>query len=184
MVVVSGLPRSGTSLMMSALGAAGMPLLVDGVRRCDEDNPEGYFEYEPVRRLAADSSWVAGARGRAVKVVSALLRELPRVFSYRVLFMERRLGQILASQRKMLERRGAGNDLDDAAVRASFERHLRDVRAWLATRRNFETLRVDYEEMVADPGTMAGRVAAFLGGGLDAAAMAQVVRPDLFRNRG
>ncbi|HNY87520.1 MAG TPA: hypothetical protein PKN23_13545, partial [Candidatus Hydrogenedentes bacterium] len=106
-VVVSGLPRSGTSMMMRMLAAGGMPLFTDGVRAADSDNPLGYFEHEAVKRLREDASWVPGAAGKAVKVVSALLPALPEGFQYRVILMRRPLEEVLASQRRMFGRRGA-----------------------------------------------------------------------------
>ena len=105
-VVVSGLPRSGTSLMMQMLQAGGMPLLIDDLRPADTDNPNGYWEYEPVKRLQQDNSWIPQAEGKAVKVVSALLQYLPPQHTYKIIFMQRPMQEVLASQTVMLERRG------------------------------------------------------------------------------
>ncbi len=180
-VVVSGLPRSGTSMMMRMLAAGGVPLFTDGVRGADADNPLGYFEHEAVKRLREDASWAPGAAGKAVKVVSALLPALPEGFQYRVILMRRPLEEVLASQRRMLGRRGAPAADDDARMEALFGRHLAETERWLAARPGVRSLAVDYPEALAAPADTARRVAAFLGGGLDAAAMAAAVDPALRR---
>lgn len=187
-VVVSGLPRSGTSMMMRMLAAGGMPLFTDGARAADGDNPLGYFEHEAVRRLREDASWVPAAAGKAVKVVSFLLPALPDGFLYRVILMRRPLGEVIASQRRMLERRGApvaDPEAGDARMAALCRQHLAWTEQWLETRPGMRTLAVDYAETLAAPADAARRVAAFLGGGgLDQAAMAAAVDPALRRARG
>src|SRR5260221_40938 len=105
-VVVSGLPRSGTSLMMAMLQAGGVPVLSDGLRAPDADNPNGYFEFEPVKQLRTDHTWLASAQGKALKVVVPLLFHFPELFDCRVLFMERNLDEVIASQLAMLARKG------------------------------------------------------------------------------
>lgn len=184
--VVSGLPRSGTSMAMKMLEAGGMAILTDGARQADEQNPNGYFELEAVKGLDknGDASWLLGARGKAVKVVSHLLTWLPETYDYRVLFMERSLDEILASQDKMLDGRGHSGDAGDAErTKASFQRHLDQTRRFLANRACFRTLAVSYAETVQQPLTAAGRIAAFLDDDLDVAAMAAVANPALYRNR-
>src|SRR2546428_1479705 len=104
--IVSGLPRSGTSMMMRMLDAGGLPVLVDNIRKADDDNPYGYYEFEPVKRLSSDSSWLREARGKAFKMVYALLYELPKDYDYRVIVMQRKMDEIIASQRAMLCRQG------------------------------------------------------------------------------
>jgi hypothetical protein len=186
-VVVSGLPRSGTSMMMRMLEAGGVPLVVDGVRDADVSNPKGYFEFEPVKDLAAargEAPWLAGARGRAVKIIAFLLTWLPEHYNYQVIFMHRDLDEVLASQRQMLERRGEDAPVDrEAGTRASYEGHLGQVERFLERRRCFSTLRVSYRETVASPGVTAVRVAAFLGRPLDIAAMTRAVDAELYRHR-
>jgi len=175
--VVSGLPRSGTSLAMQMLLAGGVPLLSDAMRLPDADNPSGYLEYAPVLRTATDASWVAQAPGKAVKVVYALLRQLPRGFEYRVLWMRRRLGDVIASQERMLARRGAPADaaLSRERLAAVFAAQLAETEAWLAQQPSFRVLALDYTEVVADPQRAARAIDAFLGGGLDREAMAAAV---------
>ena len=184
MVIVSGLPRSGTSMMMKMLEAGGMPLLIDGVRAADEDNPKGYYEYERVKGLDdGDVAWVAEAQGKAVKVISALLEYLPPAYEYRVLFMNRRLPEVIASQRKMLARRGQSSDLDDEQLAALLRDHLTQVKAWLHRQPNFRVLELDYNAMLADPAPWVERIHAFLGVGLNTQAMSEVIDPKLYRNR-
>ncbi|RMF23158.1 MAG: sulfotransferase family protein [Deltaproteobacteria bacterium] len=170
-------------MMMRMLEAGGLAPLTDGVRRADEDNPRGYYEFEPVKRLADDASWLGDARGKAVKIISALLKHLPPGLEYRVILMNRRIDEVLASQRAMLERRGRPAGEDDDRMRELFERHLADVRARLSARADTRVLEVDYAQTVADPGATAARVNEFLGGGLDEAAMAAAVDPALYRQR-
>jgi hypothetical protein len=183
-IIVSGLPRSGTSMMMKMLEAGGVALVIDGVRAADEDNPKGYYEYERVKGLDdGDVAWVSEVRGKAVKVISALLEYLPPDIEYKVLFMNRRLPEVIASQRKMLARRGETTELDDEQLAELLERHVAQVKAWLARQPNFHTLDLDYNAILADPEPWAERVNAFLGGGLDVRAMVEVVDPHLYRNR-
>jgi hypothetical protein len=182
--VVSGLPRSGTSLMMQMLAAGGMPLVTDGVRESDADNLKGYFEFELVKRTKADSSWVATALGKAVKVIYLLIADLPREYSYRVIFMRRELREMIASQQTMLVRRGeSGAALDSDKMTGVFERQLAKVDAWLAAQPNFRVLSINYREVIDDPQTQAERVRDFLSADLDVAAMCAVVDPRLYRQR-
>jgi hypothetical protein len=184
-IVVSGLPRSGTSMLMRMLDAGGVPLVVDGVRAADEDNPAGYFELEQVKELegGGDPSWVAAARGKAVKVISMLLEHLPAGFNYRVIFLERAIPEVLASQRKMLSRRGESSSTSDERMAELYEVHLRRVRRLLAADPRFTAIEVPYAGVVADPRGQASRIAAFLGGRLDVDRMAAAVDPALYRNR-
>ncbi len=183
-VVVSGLPRSGTSMMMKMLEAGGMTLVIDGIRTADEDNPKGYYEFERVKQLdKGDVAWVAEAQGKAVKVISALLEYLPAEYEYRVLFMNRKMPEVLASQRKMLERRGEKSDISDEKLAELLHKHVQQVKAWVLRQPNFQMLDMDYNAMLVDPEPWARRVNAFLGGGLDVQAMVQVVDPSLYRNR-
>lgn len=183
-VVVSGLPRSGTSMMMAALEAGGIPPLTDQIRAADDDNPKGYYEFERVKRLPqGDFGWLNEARGRCVKVISALLTYLPSTHPYSVIFMRRHLDEVLRSQRKMLERRGQPASDDDAAMRALLRAHEESVRQWAAAQPNLAFLSVDYNAMLADPPAAVAQVRKFLGGGVDPTAMAAAVDASLYRNR-
>ncbi len=183
-IVVSGLPRSGTSMLMKMLAEGGLPILTDAVRQADEDNPNGYFEFEPVKALSnGGHAWLADARGKAVKVVSALLEHLPPEGSYRILFMERDLGEILASQQKMLARRREPSGVSDAEMESQFREHLGAIKYWLARQPNMEVLYVDYNRMMAEPAADCQRVADFVRLPLDLERMVAVPNQRLYRNR-
>ena len=181
--VVSGLPRSGTSMMMQMLHAGGFSCLTDGLRKTDADNPRGYFEYEKVKRLRTDRSWLPEAKGKAVKIIAQLLPFLPPQFDYRVVFMVRDLDEVIASQNRMLERQSrSGGDLSDERLRQVFDRQVREVKQMLADR-NIPTLYVAHADALERPMKVAGQLKDFLGGVLDQHAMAGVVDPDLYRQQ-
>jgi len=184
-VVVSGLPRSGTSMIMKMLEAGGLAVMTDGLRTADEDNPKGYYEVERVKRLAeeADRSWLLAARGKAVKVISYLLKSLPRQFNYRVIFIRRDMEEVLASQKKMLARRSEVETTSPERMRALFEDDLWRAGYQLKRRVEFEAIEVEYTAVLARPLEEARRLDRFLGGGLDVDAMAAVVDLQLYRNR-
>lgn len=181
--VVSGLPRSGTSMLMQMLAAGGYPCLTDGVREADADNPRGYFEYEKVKRLRRDRAWLPDAEGKAVKIIAQLIPFLPFQFSYRVLLMERDISEVLASQRKMLQHQGkSGGNLSDAELHRIFERQLHEVKLMLA-RRNIPLFEGAYSEVIQRPVEVAEKICEFLGEDLDVRAMAAAVDPILYRQR-
>src|SRR5215218_5083227 len=161
LVVVSGLPRSGTSLMMQMLAAGGVPPLTDHIRVPDTDNPRGYFEFERVKQVKADAAWLPEARGRVVKMVSQLLYDLPPTERYRVVFMERDLDEVLESQEKMLARLGRRPEPRAEMARA-FRVHLDRLHRWLAAQPNFAVVRAGYADVVARPVEEMGRVTDFL----------------------
>lgn len=183
--VVSGLPRSGTSMMMKMLEAGGIPPITDELREADEDNPKGYYEFERVKQMdQGDTTWVVEARGKVVKVISALLKHLPPGEQYRVVFVRRNMPEILASQRKMLVRRGEDPDkMDDTQMAMLFEKHLKQIDEWLMAQPNFRVLYVHYSDVLADPRPHIAKINEFLGGNLNPAAMAETVDPELYRNR-
>ena len=183
--VVSGLPRSGTSMMMKMLEAGGLPPLTDNLRTADEDNPKGYFEFERVKKMPdGDISWVEDAQGKAVKVISALLEHLPPAYSYRVLFMQRKIDEILASQNQMLVRSGKPTDqVSDEQLAEMYGKHLAKVKAWLDEQTNFSVNYLDYNAMLADPTKYARQVNQFLDNSLNPQDMARVVDPNLYRQR-
>lgn len=183
--VVSGLPRSGTSLAMRMLEAGGWPLQVDAARPADPDNPRGYYEYAPVKAIRRDTSWVAAARGRAVKVVCPLVFALPVGFAYRVVWMRRPLEELLASQRAMLRRRGAPEaEQDEARLAELFRAQERELRDWLGARAGIRSLALDYPSLCADPRPAARALADLVDAPLDVVAMAACVEPALYRQRG
>ena len=182
--VVSGLPRSGTSMMMRMLAAGGLAPLTDAARVADSDNPHGYFEFAPARRLREDASWLPQAAGRAVKIVAQLLTSLPTGPQYKVLFMRRDLDEVLASQKVMLRRTGqAAANIAPERLRAVFAAQMQEVERALGSRPGVITLSVDYRDAVRSPLATAARVNAFLGGALDEPAMAAAVDATLWRQR-
>lgn len=184
-VVVSGLPRSGTSMAMKMLDAGGIELVTDNERTADVDNPKGYFEDERVKNLAEaeDTSWVVDARGKGIKVVSSLLQYLPRELNYRLVFMRRHLHEVVASQNKMLERRGETSDTSDDRMLELYESHLRRVNAMLRHAPHFRWIDLHYSAVLESPRQEAERLRTFLGRDLDVERMAAVVDERLYRNR-
>ncbi len=163
-VIVSGLPRSGTSMMMKLLEAGGLQIMTDNLRLADEDNPKGYYELERVKALRnGDDAWIKEAPGKVVKVISSLLEYLPASYTYKVIFMRREIKEILASQKQMLLRRGEPAESDDRKMAENFQEHLKRVRVWLANQPNMEVLYVDYNALMRDPAPHVQAVADFLG---------------------
>lgn len=183
-VIVSGLPRSGTSMMMRMLEAGGITLVVDNVRDADDDNPKGYYEDERIKNLKEDNSWLDELNDRAVKIISLLLYHLPKENEYKIIFMLRNMKEILLSQKKMLERQSGGaDDLDDEKLSKKFKDHLEKIQKWLERQRHIECLYVDYHDVIQHPLENAERVTRFLNKDLDVALMAQAVDEKLYRNR-
>jgi LPS sulfotransferase NodH len=182
--LVTGTPRSGTSLLMQMLRAGGMPLLCDDARPADADNPRGYFESAAVRRTRQDASWLDGAAGRAVKVVHALVPSLPPQRAYRVIDVRRPLVEVLPSQRRMLLRAGEPAPVgDDASLGLLFQAQREAMERWVLRVAGAPLLRLEYPQVVADPAAAAARLADFVGADLDAGAMASAVEPRLYRER-
>ena len=185
-IIVSGLPRSGTSMMMKILDAGGVEIVTDGLRAADEDNPKGYYEFERVKELdkGGDKSWMREMKGKAIKVISFLLQDLPEDCFYQVIFMNREIPEILASQKKMLVRRGEPTDeTRDEDMAKLYEGHLQKVIRLMRSQTNFASLEVPYREALEKPQLHAERINKFLGGGLDAERMATVGDKSLYRNR-
>jgi len=184
-IVVSGLPRSGTSMMMKMLEAAGLPIMTDSLRTADEDNPKGYYEDERVKDLdkVEDKSWVREARGKVLKVVSPILPHLPPENFYRIIFMRRSLDEVLASQNKMLDHRGEENPAEDEKMKENYRKHLRKVEVMVFRNPNVEVLEVDYGRTVNDPLDTATKVVKYLGLSVEPEKMAAVVDESLYRNR-
>lgn len=184
-VIVSGLPRSGTSMMMKMLDAAGIPIMTDAVRTADVDNPKGYFEFERVKDLEKDPdrSWVRDARGKALKVISWLLKDLPDDNAYRIVFMRRDIDEVLASQNKMLVHRGEQDATDDAVMAEAYRNHLAAVRIMARKKDNWSIVEIRYDEAIRDPASVARKVNEFLGGRYDVQRMVEAVDEKLYRNR-
>lgn len=183
--IVSGLPRSGTSMMMQMVAAGGIPVLTDGVRVADIDNPKGYFEFEPVKRIKNDTSWLAEAEGKVVKLIYHLLYHLPTTYHYRVLFMRRDLDEVLGSQQEMLRRRRErGATVSQEELKRIFEKELDRVDQWMEHQPCLEVLTIEHRQVLVAPRHQAQRICDFLGGDLDVHAMASVVMPQLYRQQG
>ena len=183
-IIVSGLPRSGTSMMMNMLQAGGLPLLTDSIRTADDDNPKGYYEFEQVKQIEQDPTWLEDAQGKVVKMISALLKHLPGDYHYKIIFMRRKIEEVLASQRQMLIRRNEPTDtVADDKMADLYRRHLQQVEAWLAKQPNIDVLYITYHQVVANPREHAEQISAFLGGGLDIDTMAASVDHMLYRQR-
>lgn len=182
--IVSGLPRSGTSLMMQMLVAGGMSALSDGERRADTDNPRGYLEWERIKQLPNDPACIAEGEGKVVKVISRLLLSLPEGHEYRIIFMQRPLPEVLASQDEMLRRRGTYKEgSDPAIIGAAFEKHLREVYGWLDSKPYVKNMRIPYHDALSRPKETAQQLAQFLEIQLNVDAMIQQVDASLYRNR-
>jgi len=182
--LVSGLPRSGTSMMMKVLEAGGMEIFTDNQRTADEDNPKGYYELEDVKALKdGKSDWLQDASGKAVKVISSLLEYLPSDYKYKIIFMRREIAEILASQKQMLIRRGENSEGDDQKMAEMFQEHLKRVRVWLANQPNMDILYVDYNNLMADPDPEIKAVAEFLGLAENLDAMLAVPDKKLYRQK-
>ena len=186
--IVSGLPRSGTSLMMQMLDAGGMAVLSDGERQPDKDNPKGYLEWERIKQLKKDASVIAAAEGKVVKVISEFVQSLPAGHEYRIVFMQRPLPEILKSQDEMLRRRGnadsiASSSAETYAIEEFFQKHLLEMNKWVAGQENMKMLRVHYHRVLREPRPVAEEVAVFLQVPLDIDAMVKQVDGSLYRNR-
>ncbi len=185
-IVVTGLPRSGTSMMMRMLEAGGVPILSDGERRADVDNPRGYFEFERIKNLEkeTDKSYLRDGRGKAVKAISFLIKELPDDNDYRVIFMRRDLDEVLVSQEKMIARLDQGDtSAEQEAMKEAYRNDIVRARLHCKKRPNFELIEIHYRAAIEDAAGAAGDVNAFLGGGLDESAMRAAVDASLYRNR-
>jgi len=186
LIVVTGLPRSGTSMLMQMLAAGGMGVLSDGLREADEDNPHGYLEFEPVKNMLRDSKWLFEGRGRAIKIVAPLLAALPPGLACRVILSERDLDEVLDSQERMLVRRNqplAATPERRRMLKDEYVRTLGRVKAMLTRRPLTQLLVIEHGNAISDPLLTAEKLNAFLGGGLDVAKMAAAIDPTLRRNR-
>lgn len=183
-IIVSGLPRSGTSMMMKMLAEGGLQIVTDEIRRADDDNPNGYFELETVKSLPEGNfAWLKKANGKVVKIISSLLEYLPPHYTYKVIFMERELKEILASQMKMLLHRNESSKLDDSEMELQFRNHLAAIKAWLVRQANIEVRYVNFNLLIADPKTLCNQISDFIDMSIDIDRMISVPTEKLYRNR-
>lgn len=181
--IVSGLPRSGTSLIMQMLEKGGMKILTDNVRKADENNPKGYYEYERVKALQRDSSWLPAAEGKAVKVIAQLLKYLPKEFEYKVIFIERNIEEVLISQQKMLESMGQKISSNKEVMKKVFENQLEETKQWLSSQDNISVLYLQHREVLYHPHATAEEISTFLNLSIKIDGMTQVVDMSLYRQQ-
>lgn len=182
--VVSGLPRSGTSMLMKMLEAGGIEPLTDRLRTADSDNPKGYYEFERVKKLPADTEWLEDARGKVVKVLAELIKELPGDYLYRVIFIQRNIEEMIKSQKRMLLRRGEDPDkILDEELKILLKKYLKMIKYFIDNKSNMKVLYVNYNEIMQNPGENVREINRFCGGTLDGEKMISVIDKDLYRNR-
>jgi len=183
-IIVSGLPRSGTSMMMEMLEKGGLEVLTDEVRKPDEDNPKGYYEYERVKQLPEDTDWLNKAKGKAVKVLGELIKHLPDNYEYNIVFMERNLEEIIESQTKMLKRKGKDpEDISKEELRETFKNYRKILKKQISSNPGMEVIYVDYNDIMSHPEPVIESISAFFDGELDTDEMLSVIDEELYRNR-
>jgi len=184
-IVVSGLPRSGTSMMMHMLEAGGIDIITDKERKADEDNPNGYYELEIVKRMTRENvGWLKKSSGKAVKIISQLLKDLPAEHEYKVIFMHRNMKEILASQKQMLIHRGEPTDrVNDTELAMLFHRHLAEIEQWLCIQKNFDVLHISYNDVLRHPAANVQKVVKFLSANLNSEKMIGIVDKALYRQK-
>ena len=180
LIIVSGIPRSGTSLLMQMLRAGGVEILSDHKRKADKSNPKGYLEMDAVKRLEKDNSCLKGKKGKAVKVISHLLKHVPEDQEYKVIFMNRKIKEILKSQDKMV---GEKKDTFSKVLIEAFKKELKVVKQWARENPRMEVLNLHYGDMIKDPQTQAEKIIEFLNAPLDKEKMVNVVDPSLYRSK-
>lgn len=182
--IVSGVPRSGTSLMMQMLIAGGMTPLADGARAADISNPRGYFEWEKAKSLPREPGLIAEAEGKVVKIISTLLPSLPNTFPYKIIFMERSLAEVMASQAVMIQKLGTpGASLSSEGMVRALKSHVNQVKATVGLRPEMSLCWIDHHQVITYPDTAAASLRQFLGVPLDLQAMASQVELSLYRQR-
>jgi hypothetical protein len=183
-IIVSGLPRSGTSMMMRMLEAGGLVVVTDNVRLPDKDNPNGYYEYEKVKKMKDDATWLGIAKGKVIKIVSMSLPYLPPNYNYKIILMQRHTKEILASQRRMLDRlERTDNNLSDSELEKLYYKHIKQTEQWLTKQKNIDFIMISYNELLEKPYGLSEVVNKFLCQRLDIEKMAQVVDVSLYRQR-
>jgi hypothetical protein len=174
-------------MLMKMLEAGGIKIMTDSERTADIDNPKGYFEYERIKDLEkeTDKSYVREGRGKALKVISFLIKDLPDDNDYRVIFMRRDLDEVLASQNKMIDRLDSTDtSASGEAMKEAYRNDIVRTRLLCKQRPNFEHIEIHYKPTVEQPTDTARRVNEFLDGRLDEVAMRAAVDGSLYRNRG
>jgi DNA-binding TFAR19-related protein (PDSD5 family) len=173
-------------MLMKMLEAGGMTILADGLRTPDDDNPQGYYEYEPVKRIQTDASWLDFAEGKAVKILSHLLSYLPDTKTYNVIFMKRDLAEVVASQNAMLARMGKPKSpVSDVKLMELFEKQLVEVTAWLEQQKHIDVLYLNYQDIIQHPFDNVRKIQHFLKDihRLDIEKMVKTVDRSLYRQK-
>jgi hypothetical protein len=170
-------------MMMKILETAGVQTLTDNIRQADKDNVLGYYEYEPVKRIEFENSWLGKAEGKAVKIVSPLLAKIDPSRRYKVIFMERKIEEILASQKKMMERKGSPDSVSDKEMKNIYMIHLDEIKEWLERQQNIETMYIDYNLVLEDPEPWVAKLQEFLGLDNIIDKMTATIKKDLYRQR-
>ncbi len=182
--IVSGLPRSGTSMMMKILEAGGMEVVTDNIRKTDEDNIYGYYEYERVKKIKENNIWLKETRGKVLKIVSKLLYELPSNENYKIIFIKRKMNEILASQRKMLERMGKSTGgTSDGEMEMLFNKHLSKIAKYIEEKKYIDVIYINYNDFVKSPNVQIKTLNRFLNNKLNIEKAVKVVDKSLYRNR-
>jgi predicted AlkP superfamily phosphohydrolase/phosphomutase/tetratricopeptide (TPR) repeat protein len=186
--LVSGLPRSGTSLMMQMLASGGLPPKTDGERAADIDNPEGYFEWEAIKNVGRKPQIMdePGLDRKAIKVISMLLQLMPYQHEYKIIFMTRPINEVVESQRAMIDRLNTeGAMIDTATLIAGLTEHRESALEWLSKHPRARFIEVDYPTLISNPDESIKRVAEFLGPDLlpHPDRMGEAIRPNLYRKR-
>ena len=187
-ILVSGLPRSGTSLMMQMLEAGGAKLLIDGERVADVDNPKGYYEWELIKQIGKKPEVLdpEGLDGRAIKCISMLLQQMPLKHNYKVIFMTRPIEEVAVSQRAMINRLATkGAELDNEQLQRGLKMHRKETLNWLKSVPHMELIEIDYPTLIQNPGPEISRLVEFLGADRlpNSAEMAKVIDPALHRKK-
>ena len=183
-IVISGLPRSGTSMMMQMLEAGGIEIGTDNRRKPDIHNPKGYYEIEKIKDLKNDSAWIQNMCGKAIKVISHLLYYLPLTLQYSIIFMQRDMQEILISQRKMLNRLGRDNGtVNDGSLAKKFETHLQKVNQWMKNQKNIDFLYINYNTLLVNSSPSIENIQKFLCRPVALDRMESIINLDLYRNR-
>lgn len=183
LIIVTGLPRSGTSLVMSLLHAGGHPILTDSLRPPDPDNPHGYFEYSPVKSLMSDATWLPAHHGQAIKIISPLLPYIPTSLPLKVILIERPLAEVLASQAAMLTRAGKPQPADPALLARAWQNQIATTHTLLAHRPHTQLLTLQHRELLQNPAAEIDRLLNFLPTLRNRAALLRTIDPALHRQK-
>lgn len=179
-IIVSGLPRSGTSAMMQMLQMGGADILTDGKREADISNPKGYYELESVKSMAQNADWLKGINGKTIKIISHLLPYLPPENEYKIIFMERDISEVMMSQQKMLGK--SAKDGYPVMLSKTLTEQVIKIKKWLERQPNIEVLYVEYSNLINNPKGYAQEIEEFTKQEFDKDKMIMAIDKDLYRN--